>query len=624
MTTAAGEAVDGAGGADRADRVVLMRGANALDWLLSIWAGWRAGPAPGARLWLLWIVSTPPSGAELGDAVRRSASPELAPALSAAWPPLTPNLHTLSLDDGRVRILLAPGELRAWLAEMRHPIDTFLIDSIAPDAQGRVFKALARLAAPGATLQLGGSVAAALARAAGFVGAPWPGPPGPIGRTFVYAPTFTPRRSGATRQHADAAGAVSPGVSSVAAAAIGSPATTSSAPPVVIVGAGLAGCATAWALAELGLSSLIVEQHPTIASEASGNPAGLFHGIVNGIDGMHARFNRAAALQAASAVRIALDAHHVGGGLTGVLRLEPGSTVARMQAMIERSRLPPTYVQALDAASASQHAGLALPSPAWYYPGGGWVAPAGLARSFVERAGGFTRLHCGAQVARIEPAGAGWRLFDGAGAPISESTHVVLANAGDALRLLPDAGWPIGPVRGQLSFAPVNALPGLVLPMLPVAGAGYLLPVVNGLAVFGASSHPGDGDPTVRLEDQQHNLAQLARLVARSADIEARSLHGRTAWRWLARDRLPLVGAVPIAQHEASRLTAAPDQVRHMPRRPGLFVFTALGSRGITWAALGARTVAALVAGAPPPLEASLLDAIDPARFAVRATRIAT
>ena len=48
-----------------------------------------------------------------------------------------------------------------------------------------------------------------------------------------------------------------------------------------------------------------------------------------------------------------------------------------------------------------------------------------------------------------------------------------------------------------------------------------------------------------------------------------------------------------------------------MPRLPGLYVVGAFGSRGITWAMLAARVIAAAIGGAPSPLEASLLDAID-------------
>jgi tRNA 5-methylaminomethyl-2-thiouridine biosynthesis bifunctional protein len=58
-----------------------------------------------------------------------------------------------------------------------------------------------------------------------------------------------------------------------------------------------------------------------------------------------------------------------------------------------------------------------------------------------------------------------------------------------------------------------------------------------------------------------------------------------------------------------------------VPRLPGLYVFTALASRGITWSALGAQVLASSITGAPQPLESSLLDAIDPARFVARRVR---
>jgi len=93
-------------------------------------------------------------------------------------------------------------------------------------------------------------------------------------------------------------------------------------------------------------------------------------------------------------------------------------------------------------------------------------------------------------------------------------------------------------------------------------------------------------------------------------------LAGRVGWRLATPDRLPLVGGLPVPGH-VGRI----DQARFIPRQPGLAVCTALGSRGIGWAALCAQVLAAQVSGAPCPLEASLLDAIDPARFLVRAGR---
>ena len=83
---------------------------------------------------------------------------------------------------------------------------------------------------------------------------------------------------------------------------------------------------------------------------------------------------------------------------------------------------------------------------------------------------------------------------------------------------------------------------------------------------------------------------------------------------------LAAIGAalgVELAAQDSPR----PEQPRFAPRAPGLFVFAGLGSRGIAGSALGAQVLAASITGAPMPLEADLLDAIDPARFASRAFR---
>jgi tRNA 5-methylaminomethyl-2-thiouridine biosynthesis bifunctional protein len=102
-------------------------------------------------------------------------------------------------------------------------------------------------------------------------------------------------------------------------------------------------------------------------------------------------------------------------------------------------------------------------------------------------------------------------------------------------------------------------------------------------------------------------------------DLPLSELEGRTAWRFSSRDRLPIIGAMPrpLAADNSLRL----DQPRFVPRMPGLFLFTALGSRGITWSALGARILASQVTGSPSPVEASLLDAVDPARYLTRLAR---
>jgi tRNA 5-methylaminomethyl-2-thiouridine biosynthesis bifunctional protein len=291
-----------------------------------------------------------------------------------------------------------------------------------------------------------------------------------------------------------------------------------------------------------------------------------------------------------------------------------------MCTMLARLGLPPDYVQALDAGDAAALCGIAVPSPAWFYPAAGWVDPTALARSFIERAGSAVTLQSGVDVHALRRADGLWQVLDEAGRVMDAAPVLVLANAVEAARLLPSVPLPLDAVRGQLSWMAASSAPGATT-RLPIAGAGYLLPPIDGRIVFGATSSLNDPDPKVRAEDHRFNAGQLERLTGQSLLVDAAQLEGRTAWRCVTPDRLPIVGAVPVLDPQLRTGAGRLDQVRFVAREPGLFVFTALGSRGITWSALCAEVLAAEISSAAVPLEAGLLDAIDPARFAVRAWR---
>ena len=589
--------------------VVLESGFGSGRRFLATWAAWRADPQRSATLVYLVIEAQPPSHADLSAAPFDPGTRELADALLAAWPPLTPNLHRLSFDDGQVQLLIVVADLPRGLREVVARVDAFFLGGFDTDTDPGVWdthacKALGRLAAPGATLVAACNALALAARlaAAGFVTPPTAAAAGPRHLTLAtFAPPFEPRRA-PTR---------------------GAMASASSVPRhALIVGAGLAGCAAAWALAEQGWCCTVLERHAAIATEGSGNPAGLFHGIVNAQDGRHARFNRAAAIEARGVVQRAIERHGVRGSTNGVLRLESTLVHVAMLAQLQRLGLPPGYVQALDANAASGLAGIPLSHPAWFYPGGGWVHPVGLARAFIERAGVRASVRTSVDVQALVRTATGWSLQDSRGGMIAQAEVVVLANAGDAIRLLGDAAPPMARMRGQLSVLPVTAFDLRQQPQLPIAGSGYLLPPINGEVIFGATAQRDDGDASVRPADHAINLAQLERLIGLPLDVDPQALQGRTAWRWFTADRLPVIGAVPDPHGTASGPRAGrQDQPRFVPRLPGLFTFTGLGSRGITWSALGAQVLASSISGAPAPLEASLLDAVDPARFVARRVR---
>jgi tRNA 5-methylaminomethyl-2-thiouridine biosynthesis bifunctional protein len=174
-------------------------------------------------------------------------------------------------------------------------------------------------------------------------------------------------------------------------------------------------------------------------------------------------------------------------------------------------------------------------------------------------------------------------------------------------------------LRGQITRLPA-ATPGLVLPRVPVTGLGYALALPDGDLLCGASSAAQDECSDLRANDHRRNLEQLARLTGAIIDVDAASLAGGVGWRITSPDRLPMLGPVPELDRSAG---ARIDQPRRVPRRPGVYIATGFGSRGITQAALAGEVVAAWITGAPIPVASDLLDAVDAARFAARAARVA-
>ena len=598
--------------------VVLETGFGLGNNFLATWHAWRQDPQACAHLHFISIELRPLAQADLASLDRDTDVGGLADLLAQAWPPHTCNLHRLTFDAGRVQLLLAFGDVAEWLPQIEASVDAFFLDGFAPARnpqmwEPRLFKAMARIAAPGATAATwtaARQVREGL-RASGFVPRLAPGIAGKRDITLAaFAPRFAPR-------------------SLPRYVAAGSRGSQSADDPVVVVGAGLAGCALAWALAEQGRRSIVIERRADIAEAGSGNAAGLFHGVVHRYDGHHARFNRAAALDARRAVAIAIRDHAVQGNANGLLRLAPHTqSKAELQATIDAFGLPTDYVRALSQPEASMLAGLPVTAPAWCYPGGGWVDPRGLARAYLERARGFVELRTGLEVKRLARVDQRWGLFDAMQAQVATATTVVLANAGEAAELLGCTTWQLRRTLGQISAVPVSSWPGAELPRLPLAGSGYLLPPVNGLLWFGATSIEAEVGHGVPADGHAANVGRLSGLLVALPKADDTLLVGRAGYRWASNDRLPIAGAVPSAAIDCGRLgleaardSPRPDQPRFAPRAPGLFACIALGSRGIAWSGLAAQVVAAAVTGSPAPLEADLLDAIDPARFACREFR---
>jgi tRNA 5-methylaminomethyl-2-thiouridine biosynthesis bifunctional protein len=238
-----------------------------------------------------------------------------------------------------------------------------------------------------------------------------------------------------------------------------------------------------------------------------------------------------------------------------------------------------------------------------------------------------------------------WQAMDPDGAPIARAPVMVVCAAlgsvsmllSHPLSLAPEA-FPLRPVKGEMSLA---ALEGPPLAVRPMRLNGVFVPQYEdtGLAprwpsriwAMGATYARGDTSTHSTPEGHEGNALSLkaihpqAEQRFRQAALSGQLL-GWAEVRCASLDRLPLAGAVPHTHALWQRQEGRKDRhsrssLADVPRVPGLFMLSALGSRGITLAHWCAQVVASRIDASPLAFDADLLAAIDPARFAWKQAR---
>ena len=356
------------------------------------------------------------------------------------------------------------------------------------------------------------------------------------------------------------------------------------------MGGGLAGTLAAERLAAREWDVELVDARPQRSVAA----VGLLRPIANLRDALNARVSRAAFLYALQHYRcLQHDGYHLAWDRCGVLQLADGEDESRRFEAIARSHgYPPSFLEYVDAERAASLAGCAVRGGGWWFPSGALVSPESLAVASLAKAGARVRRTAGRAVDRLERDGVHWRALDSAGNVIAEAATIVLANAADAQRLLPEARLGLASVRGQVTYLPAHGMRTLGR---IVSGSGYVAPLPDGGHCVGATYQHDDDDSTVRAADHRENLARAETMLPGfTAGLHPLSLAGWTGFRTTVPDRLPVFGATAVE---------------------GVHVATGLGSRGLLWAPLGAELLACQLEGEPLPLSRDHAGAISPLRF---------
>ena len=603
---------------DKAQFVILETGFGSGANFLTTWAAWQADPHRPQKLHYLATEAHPFRAEELAHLQRHWHDlAVLAQSLRQNWPILMPGFHRLEFAASRVVLTLMLGDSEnennneTSLRKLRASVDAFYFNTAFKfnEPSASQLRRCVQLAAQNATFASRSRTDATkqALSAAGFV---------------------TEERPELNKQSEVLAGRMADRPKMFIAPSPTQPRHA------VIIGAGLAGCAIAERLAVRGWRVTVLDQHAEPAGEASGNLAGILRPIISRDDNLSSRLSRACFLylqrhwqhldQAGSPPRR---------NLSGILQIASDAEhEALMRDWLAASDYPNTFIHFLDQPHASTQLGAQTAYGGWYFPLGGWASPASLCQAALRAGGRNICFQGGVEVARLEPiemsdlpAGkSGWRLFNPAGESLAEASVVVFATGAAPLEVLsPLTALPITPVRGQVSHLPGGSLPKLAH---PVCSDGYLTPEINGVHCLGASYIHRPFDTELRSNEHSENLHRLSRILPgaerafetdKTVKNATETITGRVGLRATTPDHLPLAGALP----DISGQLKTSGRFNTFPRQPGLFGLLGLGSRGLVWSSLLAEHLACLINSEPSPLEGDLIDAIDPARFALRAQR---
>jgi tRNA 5-methylaminomethyl-2-thiouridine biosynthesis bifunctional protein len=511
---------------------------------------------------------------------------EFSSALLLQYPDHTAGVHqlVLRLQGREVRLTLLYGEAAQLLAGMARPqgfrVDAWFLDGFAPKLNPQLWQAeLLRVVAG---LSHAGTTLATYSVAGEF-------------RRNLADAGFTARK---IRGYASKREMLQAEILPLEAAPMRTDARS-----VCVVGGGLAGCSTAWELAQSGWQVYLLEQEHALATQGSGNPQGILHCNLSTLDSAANQFNLHAFLYAARYYDAFSRLHDTGWQRCGMLQV---AVIPRLQKrfrqLADNKGYAPALFEYLDAPAASALAGIPLDAPALHFPASGWLSPPALCKAWASHPG--ITVQSGTRVSALEQTNAGWRLHLQAGPATStlETARVVLCNGAD-LHLFPQTQhYPVIGNRGQVDvYAPLDTPQSRTI----LCGQGYILPSTGARQSIGGSYYVGDtSDNAVDARTREHLdfAAQLNPELA-TAFAQRAPLLRRQGMRCVTPDRMSLTGPACRAVEEGGGEYA------------GLYLNVGHGSHGLTRTPFCAAWLAALFNHTPPPFVNDLAQLVVPERY---------
>ncbi|WP_419414787.1 FAD-dependent 5-carboxymethylaminomethyl-2-thiouridine(34) oxidoreductase MnmC [Pontibacter sp. JAM-7] len=391
---------------------------------------------------------------------------------------------------------------------------------------------------------------------------------------------------------------------------------------VIVSGAGLAGCTTAWALAQRGVKVTVLDAASAPAQGGSGNPQGALYAKLSVTPTKQSELHICGSHYSLNLLRH-LDPEQTFWSECDVMQIATSSAELKRQTnLLLHNAYPADVVGGANQSALTDLIQQPVTADGLIMKLAGWVSPAEFCCALLEHPN--IEWHGNSRLVSLQQDNGEWQLQVESGQQYRSGT-VILCHADATKQLEQTQHLPLKPIRGQVSTLPASVTDKHLQQV--VCGEGYISPPYQDQYCFGATFELHEQSTCVTASAHQTNLDNLAKILPELAEDFVKSKHlltGRVSFRCSTPDYLPVVGPAPDISATLQRFAPLrKDRNWQFPETepahlPGLYVNCGHGSKGLITTPLCGEYLASLICNEPLPLAKPLLDALNPCRFLIK------
>lgn len=364
---------------------------------------------------------------------------------------------------------------------------------------------------------------------------------------------------------------------------------------VIIIGGGLAGVAVASALAKRNISSTILEAEDKIATQASGNIAGIVMPHLTAKKNTITEFyNFGLKTLLAETENLKNKKIPFKGEQCGVIKFPSSSRLKQLYQEIGQSNLTPDFAQKLSKAETEDLVGFELREGGIFFKNAGWIEPASLCAATLKTTNDLVKIVTGQIVSRLVKEKNKWLALDEQNQEITTSEIIIVCSAYSCQQFEQLKFLPIEKVRGQVTHLKGNIKSNSLKHVL--CYDGYLTPAIEGVHLLGATFNHGDSRLEVDAAQNINLLQRLHRWLPNFPISKEEIIESRVGFRTMAKGRLPIIGEIPLNSKNES----------------GLYVSLAHAAKGLLSCNLAGEIIAQQICKEQSFLPIEILDAVSP------------